>query len=325
MKKTKYIFILLSLIFILSFAACSNYDNSSEYLEGQGQSAQDGNNIAVAPDTLEQDTTTSSTDSKTTILENVVNNETNRKIIYSYSLTMRTKEYDNNISSIKSLISEYGGYIENASESGSKPDNLSDEGRNAYMTVRIPVAKAQEFVDNTSKLAEVTGSKTTGSDVTQSYMDIEIRIENIQIRIDRLQELLKKATSTTDIITIEKELNDATVELEGYTSTKKGYDNLIEYATIDLSLQEVNTSSSISSDGSNLTFWQSVSVGFSSVISGLWFFIKNVLIFLLSVSPILIILAGIAAAIIIPRKKRQKQKMEKLRETLNQNENKENK
>lgn len=313
MKKTKYLFILLSLILVLSFAACGSASTPEA-----GYSLGDSAGGVAATSVPDRDAAISNTNSKSNaVLENVVNSETNRKIIYSYSLTMRTKEYDSNISSIRSSISQYGGYIENSSEKGSKPQNVADAGRYLSMTVRIPVAKAQEFFDKTSALAEVLGSQTSGSDVTQSYMDIETRIKNIQIRLESLQALLKKATSMTDIITLQKELNDATVELEGYTSTKQQYDNLTEYATISISLEEVNTSSTISADGSNLSFWESVSAGFNSVISGLWFFIKNALIFLLSASPVLVLAAAIALAIIIPTKKRRKQKLEKLNEFIN--------
>ncbi|MEZ4357371.1 MAG: DUF4349 domain-containing protein [Eubacteriales bacterium] len=312
MKKSKILLFLLSIILVLSFAACGNYSEETPNYDTDGITEYGSN-------TITQDSSASNEDeSKSTILENVVNSETNRKIIYSYSLTMRTKEYDSNMSSIKSMINQYGGYIENASETGSKPEDLSDPGRYIYMTIRVPVDKSQEFVDNVSELAEVTANSTAGSDVTQSYMDVETRIENISARIDSLQALLKKATSIEDIITIDKELNDATIELESYTSVKEQYDNLIEYATINISLEEINTSTT-ALDESDLSFWQKVAAGFNSVVSGLWFFIKNVLIFLLSASPVLIILAGIALAIIIPMKKRKKDKTAKLDEPKSDN------
>ena len=56
---------------------------------------------------------------------------------------------------------------------------------------------------------------------------------------ERLIELLEKAESMEDIITIESRLSEVRYELQSYESTLRTYDNKVNYSTVSVDIREV--------------------------------------------------------------------------------------
>lgn len=75
--------------------------------------------------------------------------------------------------------------------------------------------------------------------ISERYYDTQSRLETAQIKLERLQELLKKAESMEDIITIESAISETEYEIEDLSGTMRHYDALVGYATVDLELSEV--------------------------------------------------------------------------------------
>ena len=85
----------------------------------------------------------------------------------------------------------------------------------------------------------MTYSNTNTDDVSESYYDTEARLETARIKLGRLQELLAKATSMEDIITIESAISETEWDIENLSGTLRHYDALVDYATINVELSEV--------------------------------------------------------------------------------------
>ena len=156
------------------------------------------------------------------------------KRIYTGYMEMQTQDFDTAASGIDALVEELGGYFQQSSTS-----NGSGGYRHASYTVRVPAEQFDTFLQKAGELCHVTYSNTNTDDVSESYYDTEARLETARIKLDRLQELLAKATSMEDIITIESAISETEWDIESLSGTLRHYDALVDYATINVELSEV--------------------------------------------------------------------------------------
>ena len=80
-------------------------------------------------------------------------------------------------------------------------------------------------------------------------MDTEARIASLQTEYDRLLELLAQAESVDTLIMLEQRLSDVRYQLESYKSQLRTYDNLVDYSTVEISVDEVQRVSSPEEEG----------------------------------------------------------------------------
>ena len=229
-----------------------------------------------------------------------------RKIIFYGNIEARTKNYDKDLQTILSKLDEYGGYQQDASESGAKPEDWQDTGRTAMMTLRLPSKHFDAFMNVLKGLGETVSTSVRGEDVSVQYFDTETRLKTLRIRETRLQELLKEAKGLEDIIELERELANVSYEIQSLESTLRDYDSLIDFSTVTVYLYEVNEVQSV--EPSEESLGNRISTAFYSVLNALSDFGEGLLIFLVGGAPILLPLA-IIAVIVIVLVKRHNRKM----------------
>ena len=84
----------------------------------------------------------------------------------------------------------------------------------------------------------------------------------LQTEEARLLELMEQAETMSDLLEIEGRLTEVRYQLENYTSTLRLYDNQVDYATLDLTLREVEKFTPPEKQG----FWQKVTSGLADSI-----------------------------------------------------------
>lgn len=156
------------------------------------------------------------------------------KKIYRATLELQTLEFEKANEDIDRLIEEVGGWVEQKDVS-----TYSSSYRSAYYTVRVPAAKFESFCAGVGELCHVTYSTSSAEDISESYYDTKARLETAQIKLARLQELLKDADNMADIITIESAISDTEYQIDALSGTLRSYDSLVDYATVCLNLNEV--------------------------------------------------------------------------------------
>lgn len=156
------------------------------------------------------------------------------KKIYRATLELQTLEFEKANEDIDRLIDEVGGWVEQKDVS-----TYSSSYRSAYYTVRVPAAKFESFCAGVGELCHVTYSTSSAEDISESYYDTKARLDTAQIKLARLQELLKDADNMADIITIESAISDTEYQIDALSGTLRSYDSLVDYATVCLNLNEV--------------------------------------------------------------------------------------
>lgn len=163
----------------------------------------------------------------------------NRKLIKNVYLTLQTKELAKTTTAIQEKVAALGGYIQNTSYN--MPDVYSSyrSGGSAYFTCRIPSNKLDEFVKEVEGAGNVTYKTEDVTDITLQYADTESRKSALKVEQQRLEELMKKAESVEDLITIESRMSEVRYELESIESQLRTYDNQVDYSTVNIDVQEV--------------------------------------------------------------------------------------
>ena len=157
----------------------------------------------------------------------------NVKMIYRGYLYLESTEFDAAIAGLGQLVTQMGGYFES-----SELNNYSPY-RHAFYVVRVPSAKYQSFCSSVGDLAQLNSQRHTTENVSEAYYDTESRLVTQRTKLERLQELLAKADKMEDIITLESAIAETELQIEYLTGSLRKYDALVDYATVEISLEEV--------------------------------------------------------------------------------------
>ena len=159
-----------------------------------------------------------------------------RKLIKTVNMDVETEEFDGLIAKLRERVGELKGYIESSNIRG----NIRyQESRNAAITIRVPSGELENFVNEVAEISNIVRKSENVSDITLTYVDVESRKKALEIEQERLHNLLEKAESVEDIITIEGRLSEVRYELQSYASQLLVYDNQVDYSTIHLNISEV--------------------------------------------------------------------------------------
>jgi len=216
---------------------------------------------------------------------------TNRKLIRTVTLSLETEEYDVLLDGISQRIAACGGYVEYMSAD----TRYSSDSRYATMTVRVPANRLEEFVTSVSGISNVVQRSERTEDVTLSYVDLQSHASALRTEQERLISLLAEAENLSEILEIEDRLTYVRYELESMESQLRTYDNLVEYATVSLSVSEVKKLTPTVEKG----FWEKIGDGFTDSINDVWEGLKSFFSFLIIAVPYLLVIAVIVGVILL--------------------------
>ena len=178
------------------------------------------------------------------------------KLIYTADLRMETTEFDRATAAIEALTAECGGYFESSSVS-----SWGRGYRDASYTVRVPAERYRDFLDRAGELCHVLNRQEYTDNVTEAYYDVDGRLKTQQTKLERLQELLARAESMEDIITIESAISDTEAQIESLSGQLRRYDALVDYSTVNVHVNEVYKLSNV--EEAPTTFWSRLSGAFA--------------------------------------------------------------
>lgn len=235
------------------------------------------------------------------------------KVIVRFFINMESVEFDKSISTLESLINKNKAYVENSSISlGSYYDQTSY--RNAEYVIRVPRDNIDKFINETGSIGKVTNKEESKEDVTMYYRDTESRLNVLNIKEERILELLKKAEKMEDIIALENSLSDLIYEKESLTGVLKNLDDKVDFSTVTISLREVQKLSTI--DDFKTGFGQRMADALSDSLYRFRSNIENLFIGLIYALPAIVILSlisygGYRLSRVYGRKNSNKDKEEK--------------
>lgn len=156
-----------------------------------------------------------------------------KKIIKNGELNINVKSLKAEKRNVDSLVKVCNAYYDN--ERLSNNDSQTD----LYLTIRIPSAKFEFFIESLEKGDnEISYKVIDAQDVTEKFVDLETRLANKRKYMTRYQELLTSAKSVKDVLEIQEKIRALEEEIESVTGRLKYLSHQVSLSTLLLQLSE---------------------------------------------------------------------------------------
>ena len=222
--KRKSLLIISVLIISLIFASCAKNEQSADSMEAPmaAMDMDDGGIYYGEAEEYREDSNSSA--------ENVI--DYSEKIIYNVSMGIVVDNPVDISKEIKEQVSIMGGYV--SSSYTYKNDDSADYVR---MQIRVPASGLNNMTEYLYSISEVEYENMYTDNITESYYDTVTRLEHEKLQAEQLEELMSKAETIEDILTVRQELSRVQETIEVYEGRIRMWDSLVDYSTIDLSIQ----------------------------------------------------------------------------------------
>ena len=235
-------------------------------------------------------------DTTGTEFEQIEGVNTEQKLIKTVNMSAETTEFDTLVADVRAKTESAGGYVENSDVGG---DYGLDKTRYAYLVLRIPADKLDDFVGEIKDASNVRSFGESTEDVTLQYTDLDTHIKALREELDALFSMMEQVTSMKDILSIQSQITDVRYEIESYESQLRVYDNQVTYSTIYLDLYEVNRESS----AAGTTFGERVKAKFNDNLYQMGQGFQDFMVGLLGGLPILIPIVVVCVIVIVVLRK----------------------
>lgn len=226
-----------------------------------------------------------------TILEDTgVDYREGRLIIQSANIRLDLEKYDDVISQIHEMVNQSGGYIESESTSFKYYNSDEDNLKYGYLTLRIPAAGYGSMLTTIKSLGLVVNESNNASDITKVYRDTAAEIENLKVTETRLREIMTQAVEIEDILNIENELTRLRGSISSYEKQIQDWEALVDMTTIYVELNEVKNLKPVVEPIDDSLIGKAME-GLIDTVNGIRRGFENLFIWIVSVSPFLIVLS----------------------------------
>ena len=143
-------------------------------------------------------------------------------LIYTARITLAVYQVEQGLAAVEKIAKDMGGYL-----------SLK---RDREITIRVPRNRFEPTLAAVDKIGDVLHRDIQAQDVTDEFVDTEIRIKNARAMQVRLKALLEKAP-VKEALEIEKELRRVTDEIELLEGKLKLLKDKIAYSTITVAFE----------------------------------------------------------------------------------------
>lgn len=147
-----------------------------------------------------------------------------RKILFSGFITISVSEPEQANDRIKEIAEQFEGYVNRIGTTRSE--------------IRVKSQHFESAIDQISKLGKVQSKNMVGEDVTDNYLDYQIRLDNARQARERYLQLLENAENVEAALKVERELERLNETIDLLTGRMNRIDHLSEYSTITINIRE---------------------------------------------------------------------------------------
>lgn len=238
-----------------------------------------------------------------------------RLIIRTADMSIVVPDTEKAMDTITTMTEENGGWVVESSVF-----QYDENAKTGNMTVRIPAEGFQSFIDAVQLMSvEVTRITTSGQDVTEEYVDLSARLDNLEATAARVRNFLDEAKDVDDALAVNQELSRLEGEIEAMKGRLQYLEQSAAYSTVSIDFTPDILSQPIEVGG-----WQPQGVAreaLQTLISALQTLVDIAIWFIIVLLPILLII-GIPVWLLIRfirrRRSRRKETATQVQEDLSE-------
>ena len=152
-----------------------------------------------------------------------------RMVIFTAKLRLEVEDVDFTVYEIRLIAEGCGGFVAGISTSKSEW---------GVMTLRVPQDEFYDAIDEVEALGEVEERELKGEDITETYVDLEAQLVNLEREEERLVEILDIARNVEEVLKVESQLSRVRGKIESITGEMKYLEGRVELATITVTFRE---------------------------------------------------------------------------------------
>ncbi|MEU4779790.1 DUF4349 domain-containing protein [Micromonospora sp. NPDC023633] len=153
-----------------------------------------------------------------------------RSIIYTGTMRVQVDDVDAAARSAIATVTAAGGFV------GGDQRRSVDADARAELEFRVPAAKFYGVVEELAKLGRQQRREIHTKDVTEQVVDLDARITTQRARVESARRLLARATSISDLVSLENELSRREADLASLEAKKERLADLTSLSTVTVSL-----------------------------------------------------------------------------------------
>lgn len=133
-----------------------------------------------------------------------------RQVVQTGTLTLEVSDPTTAVKSVVGLVEDTGGRVDSRQEQAGR----GDEPGSAVLTVRVPADRVTATLDTLGELGTVAYLDLRSEDVTAVAQDLAARIAAQEISVARMEGVLSRAVTTSDVVAAENALTERQANLE---------------------------------------------------------------------------------------------------------------
>ena len=204
-----------------------------------------------------------------------------KKVIKNGDLSLKVGSADRAAGEISNIVKQKGGEVFSTNFY-----EVVKGQKSGFLTVRVPVDKFEEAINDIKKIAvQVLSESTNGQDVTEEYTDLQAQLKNKKAEEESFVKILDTAGKIDDILSTTREIARVRGEIERLEGRIRFMDNQTDMSTITVNLTEDVTVTPINEGWRP---WQVVKESVKELISNIQVFANNIIRFIIVGIPSLI-------------------------------------
>lgn len=162
------------------------------------------------------------------------NLDRNSKIIKSGRMNFEVSDLNLSKGIVDGLITKYKAYYENEQYT-SYGDRVSYS-----LIIRVPSGSFDPLLgDLENGVGKLISKNISSKDVTEEYVDLNIRLDNNMAYLSQYKEILKKAKSVEEILEVQEKVRRIEEEIESKKGRIQFLDDKVNYSTLHLEISEL--------------------------------------------------------------------------------------
>ncbi len=198
---------------------------------------------AEVDDILAPEESTSSYGKVTDSVNQSVERDNSQKVIRIGNISIAVDDIDGTVENVDTILAKYKGETLGMQDSGKGKE------RSVALTLRIKEADFDSFYQELKNLdGEYEYSTISSNDVTETVLDMEARLKNLKSVETQYLSILKKATTVSDTLAVQRELTTVRSEIEYLESSLDNMERQTDYSTVYLTITQSSTGSSLTDE-----------------------------------------------------------------------------
>jgi len=134
---------------------------------------------------------------------------------------------------VDQLLESMNGYYEN------EQFHAYGNRNNYHLNIRIPNDQFDLFINLLEQgTGKLLNKNISAQDVTEEFVDLNIRLESNLAYLNQYKEILKKAKTIAEILEVQEKIRRISSEIESKKGRLKYLSNRVKYSTLNLQLTE---------------------------------------------------------------------------------------